>query len=147
MGVATDDLVSVQFSVSDYYSGAAHPNHHTEVINYDLRRGRALQLADLFKPSALYLRALSDYSVRELKRQARADMPDNPSLLDPDIESGAGPNADNYKSWLVTRRGLQLTFDPYQVGPYAAGQRRVFVPYAELREHIDPDGPLAPFVR
>lgn len=147
VGVATDDLVAVQFEVSDYYSGAAHPNHHTAVINYDLRRARPLQLADLFKPSALYLRALSEYCVRDLKRQSRADAEAEPVLDDESIESGAAPNADNYASWLVTRRGLQITFDPYQVGPYAAGPQRVLVPYAALRDHLDLDGPLAPFVK
>jgi hypothetical protein len=147
VGVATDDLVAVQFEVSNYFSGAAHPNHHTAVINYDLRRARRLQLADLFKPSALYLRALSEYCVRDLKRQSRGDGTAEPMLTDEAIEEGAAPNADNYSSWLVTRRGLQITFDPYQVGPYAAGPQRVLVPYAALREHIDLDGPLAPFVK
>lgn len=147
VGVATDGLVAVQFQISNYYSGAAHPNHRTEVINYDLRRDRQLRLIDLFKPSAPYMSALSDYCVRDLKRQARAESPDDPFLLDEDIENGAGPKEENYGSWLVTRRGLQITFDPYQVGPYAAGPQRVLVPYTALREHINTSGPLAPFVK
>lgn len=146
-GVANDDLVSVIFDIGDYYSGAAHPNHRTRVVNYDVRRGRALELADLFKPSALYLKALSDYCVKDLKRQFRAGGWSEPEQLDAGVEEGAAPDADNYRSWLITRRGLAVTFDPYQVAPYAAGPQHVLIPYSALRDLIDPDGPLAPFVR
>jgi hypothetical protein len=147
LGVATDDLVSVIFHVGDFYSGAAHPNHHTHVVNYDVRRGRALELADLFKPSALYLKTLSDYCVKDLKRQFREGGWSEPEQMDAGIDEGAAPNAENYRSWLVTRRGLAVTFDPYRVAPYAAGPQHVFIPYSALREIIDPDGPLAPFVK
>jgi len=146
-GVATDDLVGVLFDIGDYYGGAAHPNHHTRVVNYDVRRGRALALADLFKPSAPYLKSLSDYCVKDLKRQFREGGWSEPEQLDAGIEEGAAPNAENYQSWLITRRGLAITFDPYRVAPYAAGPQSVFIPYSALREIIDPDGPLTPFVR
>ena len=145
IGIATDDLISVQFQISDYYSGAAHPNHHTEVLNYDLKAGRALRLGDLFKPAALYLRTISDYCIDDLKKQSRAQGPE-PMLDDAGIEEGASPNADNYGSWLITRRGLEITFDPYQVAAYAAGTQHVVVPYAALREIINTEGPLAPFL-
>lgn len=146
-GVATDDLVSVLFDIGDYYSGAAHPNHHTRAVNYDVRRGRVLDLAELFKPSALYLKTISDYCVKDLKRQFREGGWSEPEQMDAGIEEGAAPNAENYQSWLVTRRGLAITFDPYRVAPYAAGPQSVFIPYSALREIIDPDGPLAPFVK
>lgn len=146
-GLANDQLVNVQFQVSTYYSGAAHPNQHTRVVNYDLKRQRTLALADLFKPEALYLRALSDYCVADLKKQFRQDGFDDPQTFDAGIEEGAAPNADNYQSWLVTRGGLEITFDPYQVAPYAAGPQRVLVPYSALKDFIDPQGPLAPFIK
>jgi hypothetical protein len=146
-GVATDDLVSVLFDIGDYYGGAAHPNHRTRVVNYDVRRGRGLELADLFKPSAPYLKALSDYCVKDLKRQFREGGWSEPEQMDAGIEEGAAPDAENYRSWLVTRRGLAITFDPYSVAPYAAGPQSVFIPYSALRDIVDPDGPLAPFVR
>jgi hypothetical protein len=36
-----------------------------------------------------------------------------------------------------------FTFDPYQVGPYAAGSQTVIVPYAKLREMARPGSALA----
>lgn len=147
VGLGADDIFSVLFVINTYYSGAAHPNHETAALNFDLRHGRALRLADLFKPSALYLRALSDYCIRDLKRQMRESDMEDPSAMDADIEEGAKPDAKNFKSWLLTRRGLEITFDPYQVGPYAAGPQRVLVPYAALKDLINPEGPAGRFVR
>src|SRR6266550_2477063 len=59
IALAKDDLISVQFDIGGYSAGAAHPNSYTDVINFDLRSGKQLKLADLFKPGAKYLQALS----------------------------------------------------------------------------------------
>jgi hypothetical protein len=37
---------------------------------------------------------------------------------------------------------LLITFDEYQVAPYAAGPQKVAIPYSELRALINPQGPL-----
>ena len=50
VGVSNDRLISVGFKADTYYSGAAHPNRHTFVYNYDLRQGKRLDLGDLFEP-------------------------------------------------------------------------------------------------
>ena len=139
---ARDDLISILFDVGGYYSGAAHPNSYTDVLNYDVKAGKVLKLADLFKPGAKYLQVLSAYSIKDLKRQSK-----DGSLPDDMIQSGAAPKAANYKSWAITKKGLEITFDAYQVGPYAAGAQTVVVPYLELKEIINPDGPLGLFSR
>jgi hypothetical protein len=145
--LATNDLASIEFMVSTYEHGAAHPMSYSKVVNYDLKQGRALQLADLFQPGANYLEAISTYSINELKRRTKEAGPDEALLDDASIEEGAAAKADNYGSWNITRKGLLITFDAYQVGPYAAGPQWVVVPYSALREIIRADGPLAPFVR
>lgn len=143
IALAQDDLVSVLFEVGGYYQGAAHPNSHTEVLNYDLKNGKQLRLADLFKPGAKYLQTLSAYCIAELKKQTKKA--GGPDLPDDQIESGAAPTAKNFESWTITRRGLKIDFDAYQVGPYAAGPQSVVVPYAALKDLIKPDGPVAQF--
>jgi Protein of unknown function (DUF3298)/Deacetylase PdaC len=140
IALAQDDLVSVTFEVSSYYQGAAHPNSYSTVLNYDLRNGKQLKLADLFKPGAKYLPAIASYCIADLKKQAK----DN-GLLEDQIQEGAAPTAKNYKSWTITKRGLGIVFDAYQVGPYAAGPQFVLVPYSALKDLINPEGPLAPF--
>ncbi|HKG61470.1 MAG TPA: DUF3298 and DUF4163 domain-containing protein [Pyrinomonadaceae bacterium] len=142
VALAQDDLISVEFSVGSYYQGAAHPNTFSEVVNYDLKNGRQLKLSDLFKPGAKYLQAIADYCIAELKKQAK-----DKGLLDEEIQNGAAPNAKNYESWTITKKGLGINFDAYQVGPYAAGPQYVLVPYSSLKDVINPEGPVGQFAK
>lgn len=135
--LATADLVSIGFGVSSFYEGAAHPQHNTLVFNYDLKSEKRLRLSDLFKPGSNYLTVVSDYAIAALKKELSPD-PD----LDW-IKNGAGPTEENYKNWNLTRAGLKVTFDPYQVASYAEGEHIVLIPYGALKNVIDPAGPLA----
>jgi hypothetical protein len=147
IALAKDDLISVQFDLSSYSSGAAHPNSYSQVLNYDLKAGKVLKLGDLFNPGAKYIQLISDYCIKDLKRRSKGK---DSMLDDQTIQTGAGPSAQNYGSWTITKKGLEITFDPYQVAAYAAGPQTVLVPYSVLKDLIRPDGPLgslAPFVR
>ena len=138
--LAQDDLVSIKFDVSTYFQGAAHPNSYADVLNFDLKNGKQLKLSDLFKPGAKYLQAIATYCIADLKKQAK-----DKGLLEEEIEKGAAAKSDNYESWTITKRGLGIHFDPYQVAPYAAGPQFVLVPYSTLKDLINPDGPIAQF--
>jgi len=140
--LAQDDLVSVEFEVSSYFQGAAHPNSYSETFNYDLKNGKQLKLTDLFKPGAKYLQAIANYCVADLKKQATEK-----GLMAEEIEKGAAAKADNYQGWTITKRGLGIYFDPYQVGPYAAGPQFVLVPYSDLKDLINPEGPAGQFAK
>lgn len=144
VGFANDNLISINFGVGSYYRGAAHPNSHSRVLNFDLKNGKALRLAELFKAEARYLQIVSDYCIKDLRKQskAKADMLDEES-----IQNGAGPNAKNYQSWTITKRGLGINFDSYQVGPYVAGPQFVLIPYSAIKDAIKPDGPIGTFVK
>lgn len=144
--LAQDDLISVDFSVGSYYHGAAHPNSYSETINYDLKNGKQLKLSDLFKPGSKYLQLISAYAISDLKKQSKEKSADG-LLDDASIESGAGPTPKNYGSWTITKKGLGINFDPYQVGPYAAGPQYVLIPYAALKDSIALDGPLGQFMK
>ena len=144
IALAQDDLISVQFDVGSYYQGAAHPNSYSEVVNYDLKNGRQLKLSDLFKPGAKYLQAIATYCIADLKKQSKEK---GDSLLAEQIESGAAPSPKNNESWQITKKGLGINFDAHQVGPYAAGPQFVLVPYANLKDLINPEGPIAQFAK
>lgn len=138
VSLAQDDLVSIKFDVSNYEAGAAHPHPYSHVLNYDLKNGKQLKLSDLFKPGARFLQTIATYCIADLKKQAK-DLPVD------QIESGAAAKSENYSSWTITRRGLGINFDAYQVGPYAAGPQFVLVPYSTLKDLINPEGPIAQF--
>ena len=137
--LGTPDLISVNFGISEYSAGAAHPNGFSVTSNYQIKAGRSLALADLFLPGKPYLQFISRYSIGKLKGR----------LTGGDLEwinRGAGPKLENYKNWNLTSTGLEITFDSYQVAAYAEGPQLVFIPYSELKPLINPDGPLAGLV-
>src|SRR5881628_1271458 len=101
--LAADDLISIEFTESAYSRGAAHPNSYTTVLNYDVRNGKKLALADLFNSKANYLSVISAYCLKSLKQQAKNG---DSMLTDDMIDTGAAPRAENYKAWAITRKGL-----------------------------------------
>jgi len=136
--LATDDLISVEFTQGQYSRGAAHGNSFTIVLNYDVKNSKRIALADLFNPKSNYLNVISAYSIKDLKEQSKK----NDMLMEDQIQDGAAARADNYKAWTITRKGLWITFDPYQVAAYAAGPQHVLIPYSALKPIVKPDGPI-----
>jgi hypothetical protein len=131
------NIWSLKFIFSGYADGAAHPYHYTLTFNFDLERGQALSLADLFPPDSNFLHKISSYCIAQL------------SLRDigfyGGFQQGAEPLDKNYRNWNITADGLLITFDEYQVAPYAAGPQTVVVPYSELASLINTKSPLAAF--
>ena len=143
--LAADDLISIEFTESAYSRGAAHPNSYTTVLNYDVRNGKKLALADLFNAKSNYVKVISDYCIKDLKQQAKKEK--DSMLTDDMIQSGASARAENFNAWTITKQGLWITFDPYQVAAYAAGPQQVLVPYSALKDLIKADGPISPFAQ
>jgi hypothetical protein len=135
---ATDDLISVEFSESQYERGAAHGSNLTLVLNYDVKNKKKLALADLFQPKSNYLNNISALCIKDLQDQSKK----NDMLMEDQIKEGAGPRSDNYGAWTITRKGLWITFDPYQVAAYAAGPQHVLVPYSAVKSIVKPDGAI-----
>lgn len=133
---ADNNLVSIGFS-EGVYTGGAHPNHFSYGLTYDLKNGKQLSLADLFKPNSNYLKVISDYSIASLKKEL-TEMSDEEW-----IKNGAGPDAENFKSWNLTEKGLVINFDPYQVAAYAAGPQMVVIPFDKLNSILKPDGAVS----
>src|SRR5262249_5963211 len=115
------------------------------VLNYDVKNSKKLALADLFNPRSDYLNVISQYCIKELKDRQKKD---KDSMLDDEMmKSGAAAKKENYEAWAITKKGLWITFDPYQVAPYAAGPQYVLVPYSALKDIVKPDGPIANLVK
>lgn len=133
-----DDLWSFKFDFAFYSDGAAHPGLNSITLNYDLSQGKELALADLFLPNTDYLGAISKYCIAELSKQPFFDSP---------FAEGAQPKPENYRNWNITPDGLMITFDEYQVAPYAAGPQTITVPYSELNSLINRQGPIARFAQ
>jgi hypothetical protein len=127
-----DNLLSLRMWISIYIKGAAHPGTFSRTFNFDLSTGIMLALDDLFQPGADYLPLLSRFCQAEILRRDSQFW-----------ANGADPQPENYRGWNLTVDGLLVTFDEYQVAPYAAGPQSVMVPYAELGGVLLPDGPVS----
>ncbi|HEV2915272.1 MAG TPA: DUF3298 domain-containing protein [Pyrinomonadaceae bacterium] len=136
-----NELLSVSFLESNF-TGGVHPNYNYFTVTYDLKNGREVKLSELFKPGAKYLEEVSAYAIKDLQSRKIPDSDENMGLAQDIFADGATAKAENYQNWNLTKKGLMITFDPYQVGPYAAGSQTVIVPYAKLRELAKPDGAL-----
>jgi hypothetical protein len=131
------DLWSIKFNIEGYMAGAAHPYHYSIPVNYDLGNGRDVTLDEVFLPNSGYLQFLSQYSAAQLgKRDIGFD----------GFQQGADPAPENYRIWNVSPDGLVITFDEYQVAPYAAGPQTMTIPFSELITLLNRDGPVKPFL-
>jgi hypothetical protein len=128
-------ILSVLMRVSFYTAGAAHPGHYSRAVNYNYRTGKLLAMGDLFISGADFLDPIATACLKDLKARGVLGW-----------EDGALPKADNYQVWNITPDGLQITFDEYQVAPYASGPQTVTIPYTALNDIIRQEGPLAVFV-
>ncbi len=126
------NVFSIKFEMEGYVTGAAHPYHFSRTANYDLEHGKDLSLPDLFLPGSNYLDAISKYCVSQLSTR---------DIGFEGFELGAAPIPENYRNWNITADGLLITFDEYHVAPYAAGPQTVIIPYGELGQLIQYQGP------
>lgn len=133
------ELISLSGEVFSY-TGGAHGNTFYMSSNYWIKGGKALRLGlpDLFTPKSNYIKVLSDYCIRDLRKQ-QAGWVLNGELKD--------LKADDLGAFVISPRGITFAFAPYAAGPYVEGSYFVTVGYGELKGIINPGGPLKQFLK
>lgn len=127
------DLISIKFSVSEYYSGAAHPSNYILVFNYDIVQDKEIVLEDLFLSESDYLTILSDLTRSILFNRFQDDL----GVMQEWIETGIEPKEENFESFGIKENSLIIYFKLYQVGPYAIGIQEVEILFENLEGCID----------
>ena len=125
----TGDTLSL-LETTFYDTGGAHPNTAYRSLTF-YRAGQEvvrLELDDLFRNGAAYQNVL----LREVTRKLRARRA--AWILDSSVEL----KAHDLGVFNLTHRGLEFTFAPYAVGPYAQGKFAVTVPYQQLHGLLKP---------
>lgn len=134
------EIWSIQYQVEYFADGAAHPAHYSVSLNYDLENSREITLDELFTPGSNYLQVLSDL--------CKADLSKRDIGFTEGFTQGADPLPENYTRWNLSNEGfLVITFDEYQVAPYAAGPQTVTIPFSEIQSIANPNGILSLFVQ
>lgn len=137
---ADDRLVSVRFERYWYPSGAAHGEHSTRVMTFDVVTGEEVRLGDLFRPGSRWVDSLAP-AVVEAFVSAHGDMMRKTALE----SRAAGMEGD--LSVGVVAEGIEVSFDAYLVGPGVLGSPLALVPWMAVLDVIDPDGPAGRFVQ
>lgn len=121
-------ILSLLFNASTFFAGTPHPSNKFFTVNFDLRRGKNLDLRDIFKKKSAYLQILSEFCQKKLMAEAHGGL--NPNL----VKQGAGPMPRNYQNFNLTSKGLLIHFEPSQVAPYAMGPQQVLIPFENLQD-------------
>ncbi len=98
---------------------------------------KLVNLSDLFIADSNFINILSIYLIKELKEQG-ASLIENGEITE--------FNEKDLHAFAISPRGLLFAFSPYSVASYAEGPFFVTVPYSEIRQIINPDGPLKEFI-
>ena len=139
--VHTDDrLVTVRFERYWYPSGAAHGQHSTQVMTFNVVTGKEVRLGDLFQPGSQWPAVLAP-AVVEAFVSVYGDMVRMTAL---ELRA-AGIGGD--RSVGVVADGMEISFDAYSVGPGVLGSPWALVPWAAVLDVVDPDGPAGHLVR
>ncbi len=133
------DLISLSGEVFSY-TGGAHGNTFYMSSNYWIKDGKALRLglSDLFMPKSNYIKVLSDYCIRDLRKQQAG------WVLNGELKE---LKADDLLAFVISPRGVTFAFAPYAAGPYAEGSYFVTIGYTELKDAVNPAGPLKQFLK
>ena len=119
----------------EYGSGAAHGQPWVATTLYDRKEGKEVGLKDLFKPGSDNIHTLSNAAIAQLDASGVSDSKW--------VSEGAAPKDENFQAFYPTEKGLNVIFEPYQVGPYAAGEPEATIPWSDLKPILNPNGPLS----
>ena len=139
--LVSPSIISLRFDYSEYVAGAAHPSNETRILNYDLENHILLSTTDLFASSTQALPFLSQFTRAALKTQ----MSDEPEeIFHTQAIPGTEPRYENFQEIGITKEGLLVVFNPYQVAPYARGTVEVAIPLSDTENNIPVRSLIAP---
>ncbi|WP_454191496.1 WG repeat-containing protein [Paenibacillus sp. Marseille-Q7038] len=126
------NLVILELNGYHYTVGAAHGLPTKTHALTHLVTGRIFMLRDLFK-------AGMDY-VEELSKRIRKMITDDPAYAYVFSESYQGIKPD--QPFYISDHALHLYFNPYEIGPYAAGFPTFTIPFDQIKGLIYKEGEL-----
>ncbi len=135
-----DDKVVSYTMLFDNYQGGAHGIYGENSITFDAKTGKKLSLTDVMTDSS----GLSDLLADKIKEKYSDDeyfdmIDENIQLYDVSLTE-YDPDGDRYPyNWSMNPTGIRFYFGPYELGPYAAGDKDVTIPYSEIENVLIPD--------
>lgn len=125
-----DSLVFSFTTTSSNWYGGAHPNSYQFGYSLDAKTGRLLELQDVVTD----YKAFYDEVVKALENHENKDgfFEDWKETVDAIFNT----NPDFIPKWVITRDGIDVWFNTYEIAPYAAGPVFLSFPAADYSDLI-----------
>jgi uncharacterized protein len=128
-------VASLQIQTFDY-TGGAHEVIGESSLNWDVKRGRAFSLEDVFDDAKPWRKFATDFCLHDLHEQSAGE-----EALDPD-RSAVEPVVGDEANWLWGTDAATVHFTVYTVASFSGGEFDVEIPYAELEPYLRADAPV-----
>ncbi len=124
-------VVSFRLFFSDYMGGA-HGMYAYGGSTYDTESGELLALEDILTDAkGFYAKAIDNIQHELEEMYGEGLYPDYKNYI-------AGTfDADRMLNWYMNGSGIVITYNPYEVGPYAMGAPEVLLPYSEFGVYMN----------
>lgn len=114
------------------FTGGAHANSWTRLLNFDMKTGDRLRLSDFL---------VEDYQnellpIAEDYFKESVDLPTSVDLAATDFEFESG-EFELPKNFAITSKGILFLYNPYEVGAFAMGTFEFLVPYQKIYHLVD----------
>lgn len=130
---SSNTYMSMGISSYFYAMGAAHGQPGFQVLNVDLTTGAKITLADLFVNN--YRSSLKAFAKRKFLEQNGSG----------DWWFVTGEQVfDLPETFAISKKGITFTYQPYEIGPYAAGAPEVFLSKKDLAKWLKENPYLLP---
>lgn len=126
------------YGVNRYvFEGGAHGLNTRNYFNFNLKNGKLITEADLFKPGvdSLLMDLIKVRIVEERRENPELDPIDKLEDSDYWVEA-IKPNGNFY----ITDQSINYVFNPYEIAPYYMGQTEVTLPFSRIKSLLKPDG-------
>lgn len=134
IAAANTHLITTEFTLFTY-CGGAHPSTSFEDWNWSLDLNRAVTTDDVLGAGSNW----QPFVQAEATRLLLADDTLRPYLSQGDLlAKGVGSALNSPSGWTLTRDGLTLQFEQYQIAAYVAGMPHITIPWTTLRPYLNP---------
>ncbi|NUO00288.1 MAG: DUF3298 domain-containing protein [Saprospiraceae bacterium] len=125
-----NNLLTLGYLSYSYYGGA-HGMYATGYVTYDLKKQKLFKLTDVFKPG--YEEKIPVFLERALRRQF--NLQSDQALSEVLFEDSIGLT----ENFGLTGKGIFFNYVPYEIAAYAAGEIKLFVPFSEITDLLQPE--------
>jgi hypothetical protein len=111
------------------YTGGAHGLTLQKPYNINTQTGEKISLKDIFKENINYKNIINEEIKKQIKKDPTIYFPNVLEIVD---EAG-------YKQpFYITKDGIVVYYDLYEIAPYAAGIREFKIPFSLFGEGVNP---------